>query len=392
MRLNCRNCNIPIKTNNKIFLSKMPINNELFPKFVVKKNYSYNFLNCNVCNLIQLHSTNKNFLNITNRNKEPNNENSNHQKKIFNDIKNKIDLKKIKKILLVSHYDTGYLNFFNKKKVKILQLNNILFKKNSKLKYRQEHLQRKITNCNMEKIIFEKFDLIIMSKLLEHSEKPNKIITNLSKLLSFEGKILIDVPDTENCLNSINISTIWQDHLYYFNKYNLKSLFDSLSFNTIFIKLNKRVQESDLYGLFQISSNRKKNNLTLKKKNNKIFLKFKNNFRKRINLINKKLFSFKNNFFFLGCGHNLLVFLRICKIHPKKMNIIDDGKTKIGKWPLNIKSKIIKTDFIASLKSPIIVAATPPDIDKKIKNNLLRINSKCLFFSIFPKSKFYICK
>ena len=257
MRLKCRNCSIPIKQNNKFFLSKMPINNELYSKYVIKKNYSYNFLNCNFCNLIQLHSTNKNFLNITNRNKEPNNENSNHQQTIFNDLKKKINLKKIKKVLLVSQYDAGYANFFDKK-IKIIQLNNILFNNNSKIKYRQEHLQRKITNCKIEKIISEKFDLIIMSKLLEHSEKPSEIITNLTKLLSYKGKILIDVPDTENCLNSVNISTIWEDHLYYFNKYSLRSLFDSMSFNTLFIKKFKRIQESDLYGLFQISYAKKK--------------------------------------------------------------------------------------------------------------------------------------
>lgn len=392
MRLICRNCNTPIKPNNKFFLSKMPVNNELFSKFVVKKNYIYNFLNCNFCNLIQLHSTNKNFLSITNRNQEPNNENSNHQLTIFNHIKKKIDLKKIKKILLVSQYDSGYVNFFDKKSTKILQLNNILFKKSSKLKYRQEHLQRKITNCNIEKIIFEKFDLIIMSKLLEHSEKPNKIITNLAKLLSNEGKILIDVPDTENCLNSVNISTIWEDHLFYFNKYNFRSLFDSLSFNTIFIKKYKRIQESDLYGLFQVFNGKTKKNLILKKNNNKIFLKFKNNFNKKIASVNKKLLSFNNKIFFLGCGHNLLVFLRICKINSKNINIIDDGKNKMGKWPLNIKSKITSSDIITSLKLPIVVVATPPELDKKIKNNILKTNPKSLFFSIFPKSKFYICK
>ena len=67
-------------------------------------------------------------------------------------------------------------NFLTKKKTKLLQLNNILFKKNSKIKLRQEHLQRKILYCNIEKTISEKFDLIIMSKLLEHSEKPSQIM------------------------------------------------------------------------------------------------------------------------------------------------------------------------------------------------------------------------
>ena len=104
------------------------------------------------------------------------------------------------------------------------------------------------------------------------------------------------------------------------------------------------------------------------------------------------MLSFNKKIFFLGCGHNLLIFLRISKINSKIINIIDDGKNKIGKWPLNIKSKITKSDIIASLKLPIVIVATPPEIDEKIKNNILRINPKCLFFSIFPKSKFYICK
>jgi hypothetical protein len=104
--------------------------------------------------------------------------------------------------------------------------------------------------------------------------------------------MLIDVPETENFLNRLNISTIWQDHLFYFNKYNFRSLFDSLSFNTIFIKKYKRIQESDLYGLFQISGGKIKKNLTLKKNNNKIFLQFKNNFKKKIASVNKKILSF----------------------------------------------------------------------------------------------------
>jgi hypothetical protein len=158
------------------------------------------------------------------------------------------------------------------------------------------------------------------------------------------------------------------------------------------IKKYKRIQESDLYGLFQVSRGKIKKNQSLKKYNNKIFLKFKNNFKQKIASINKKLQSFNNKIFFLGCGHNLLVFLRVCKINSKIINIIDDGKNKIGKWPLNIKSKIIKSNSIASLKLPIVVVATPPELDKKIKNNIYKINSKSFFFSIFPKSKFYICK
>ena len=95
---------------------------------------------------------------------------------------------------------------------------------------------------------------------------------------------------------------------------------------------------------FKFLMPKKKKNLIEKKYNKQIFLKFKNNFKKKIDLINKKLISFNKKIFFLGCGHNLLIFLRICKIDSKMINIIDDGKNKIGKWPLNIKCKITKSD------------------------------------------------
>ena len=90
----------------------------------------------------------------------------------------------------------------------------------------------------------------------------------------------------------------------------------------------------------------------------------------------------------MGCGHNLLIFLRICKINSKIFNIIDDGKNKINKWPINIKSKIKKSDIIKTSKIPIVVVATPPEIDEKIKKNILKINSKCLFFLSFLKVSF----
>ena len=41
-----------------------------------------------------------------------------------------------------------------------------------------------------------------------------------SIFLKSKGKILVDIPDTENCFKTMNIATIWEDHLFYFNRFS----------------------------------------------------------------------------------------------------------------------------------------------------------------------------
>jgi SAM-dependent methyltransferase len=390
MNFFCRNCKKLIKVVDTLSLPKMPINNEILKiKSFKKKEYEYLLSICKICNLIQLLSSNNNFLKITPSAKIPNNENTNHQIKIFNSLKEKIDLNKIKQVLLVSQYDYQYKIFFEEYKIKTFFLNEYIFKTKTKLKFRQEHLQNHISNYNKKITNDFKFDLIIMSKILEHAEEPSKLIINLKKFLKNSGKILIDVPDTENCFRTINISTIWVEHLYYFNKYSLTSFFERINFKTIFIKKFFRIQESDLYGLFELSKNKIKKKQYYFKKNQFLFKNFKKNFNKTIEAIKLKMLSLKKKIFFLGCGHNLLIFLRLCNLQNKIYKIIDDNKNKINKYPINICTKIVSTKYLFKMKNPIIVTSTQPELDIKIKNKLIKKNNG-KFFSIFPTSKFYI--
>ena len=391
MKFFCRNCKKSIELGEMLSLKKMPINYDILKINIIKKEYEYLLSICKSCNLIQLLSSNNNFLKITPKDKIPNNENTNHQIKIFNILKKKIDLNEIKKVLLVSQYDYQYKIFFDKYKIETFFLNDHIFKKNNKLKFRQEHLQKYISNYKKKIRNNFKFDLIIMSKILEHTEEPKKLIINLKKFIKGKGKILIDVPDTENCFRTINISTIWQEHLFYFNKYSLRSFFEKMNFKTIFVKKFYRIQESDLFGLFELSKKKIKQKKYNYKKNYLFFMMFKKNFIKTIKSINSKILFLNQKIFFLGCGHNLLVFLTQCNLIYRINKIIDDNKSKINKYPVNTNTKIVSTKYLLKIKNPIIVTSTPPELDIKIKNKLIKKNNG-KFFSIFPTSKFYINK
>ena len=76
----------------------------------------------------------------------------------------------------------------------------------------------------------EKFDIITLFHVLEHSKEPRDLLARLSKLLNEDGKIIIEVPNSNDALLSLYENkafsefTYWKCHLYLFNNSNLRRL------------------------------------------------------------------------------------------------------------------------------------------------------------------------
>ncbi len=76
----------------------------------------------------------------------------------------------------------------------------------------------------------EKFDIITLFHVLEHFKDPKGVLIGLAKLLNKNGKIIIEVPNSNDALLSLYKSkafsefTFWKCHLYLFNDSNLRRL------------------------------------------------------------------------------------------------------------------------------------------------------------------------
>lgn len=103
-------------------------------------------------------------------------------------------------------------------------------------------------NGNFENIeISEKFDIIVLSHVLEHVVDIKKFLNSLKKILTNKGIIFIEVPNCKNeheLLDSINKSP----HLSHFNMNCLKKLLEILEFESV--KYNTMYFTNDL-SLFQ---------------------------------------------------------------------------------------------------------------------------------------------
>lgn len=76
----------------------------------------------------------------------------------------------------------------------------------------------------------KKWDILTAFHVVEHLVDPKEILLKLSKLLKDNGKIIIEVPNSEDALLTLYENkafqnfTYWSQHLYLFNDDNLKEL------------------------------------------------------------------------------------------------------------------------------------------------------------------------
>lgn len=78
--------------------------------------------------------------------------------------------------------------------------------------------------------IEEKFDIITMFHVIEHLDKPDEVLTQLSSKLNKGGKIIIETPNSDDALLKLYKSkafskfTYWSCHLYLFNEKTLSKV------------------------------------------------------------------------------------------------------------------------------------------------------------------------
>jgi len=101
-----------------------------------------------------------------------------------------------------------------------------------------------------------KYDLITAFHVIEHIPDPIKILKELSEYLTMNGKIIIEVPNSEDALltlydcDAFQKYTYWSEHLFLYNKKTLNILAEKSGLKTLSIDYDQRYPLSNhLYWL-----------------------------------------------------------------------------------------------------------------------------------------------
>lgn len=83
-----------------------------------------------------------------------------------------------------------------------------------------------------EDMPIKKFDVIIMSHILEHVKNPERVLSDLKNNLSEKGILFIEVPNCET-IKELDNSISTQPHIYHFTKRGLEKLVEKMEYEIL---------------------------------------------------------------------------------------------------------------------------------------------------------------
>lgn len=124
----------------------------------------------------------------------------------------------------------------------------------------EEYRKHKLDLYKGIKDVEKEFDVITMFHVLEHLSDPKSILMELSKKLKKDGKLIIEVPNSEDALltlyenKAFSEFTYWSCHLFLFNSKTLNELIKQCGLKIDFIKHVQRYPISN--HLYWLSKNK----------------------------------------------------------------------------------------------------------------------------------------
>ena len=279
-----------------------------------------------------------------------------------------------KKILEVSS-----MNSYNLKQFKKLGSNKIVSLEPSKRIAKLLKLEGiKVHNTTIEKLkTKDKYDLIILSHVLEHLYDPIKAIKQCFKIQNVNQKILVEIPLFEQVQN-YSVGAFQIEHLHYFSEANIIEVITRGGYTID--KVKKILTEIEAPIIAIIASKKSKKKIVISNDFQKQLLNFKiykkqamSGWKKINNEFNK--INKKKPLYLYGAGwfaSQLLFYIKVFKNFKNFKGFIDSSPAKQNR---NIsKYEILSPDFKKIEKNAQIIISsisTQNSIYAMIKNKIL---------------------
>ena len=212
------------------------------------------------------------------------------------------------------------------------------------------------------------FDLVICKHVIEHVKDYKKFSSNLTRILSSNGILIIETPDLNMIFKKGLTRVFILQHLNYFSIISLKKIFEKLSI----LKFKTTSQENSIIIAFKNGHNKnKKINLKMNKNS------FKKKLRKDINSLNKFCKNNKDKKIWIYGASSLITDIFTLYNVKKECiaGIIDTDKKKISmRMPVQNDLPILfyKDKKISKKDAVIITTAAKLEVTKLLNKNSFR--------------------
>jgi hypothetical protein len=242
-----------------------------------------------------------------------------------------------------------------------------------------ELLLKSFNNVNTYNIGYEKFfikyDLLILSHVLEHIYDLNTFIKNISQNVNDNGLLYIEVPNAEyyKDLSSGPLQKINIEHINFFSKFALNKLLLTHNYYAINIIDDFFMLNNSKYYIIRC--------LFRKNSKNTSFEAYYNNGIQTINSFRFEQLSIFPKIYVYGCGELLFKLIKNIQKYTNVCNIIDDSECYKDAFVDTIK--IINFDTVEKIIQEGDTVLITTYIHKKpISEKLLKLNKNLNLLSL----------
>ncbi|HLD79076.1 MAG TPA: WbuC family cupin fold metalloprotein [Candidatus Nanoarchaeia archaeon] len=248
-----------------------------------------------------------------------------------------------------------------------------------------------------------KFDLLIVRHILEHVYAVPEFLNGIKELLSSDGLVLFEVPDYSRNFESLDYSSIWEEHLMYFTPDTFQNSFVLNGFSIEFSRSYPYTMENCLVAVLRKTRKQESTELSLDQQKQKWIINEKKiaaNFFEMFPQQREKLRSFlsryrleKGNIAVFGAGHTADLLINVMGLQEYLSCIIDDNENKKNLFMPGSRLPIKSSAALLQDNIKLGLFCLNPDLEEKIMaKNKLFLERGGKFLSLSPASKHFLFK
>jgi SAM-dependent methyltransferase len=236
-------------------------------------------------------------------------------------------------------------------------------------------------------------DVVIVRHILEHAHDTLSFMESIGRLVNPGGYVVFEVPDCTQALETLDCTTVWEEHILYFTPETFRHCFTFGGFSLVHFECYPYAYENSLVGIAQPKRDAKPSFpsgsiLDSEKLRARVFAE--DLARQRSNL--RRFFSeYRQNhgrIAVFGAGHLACTFINLMGLKDQIDFAVDDNPNKQGlfmpgsRLPIYGSAALIKENIKLCLMS-----LSPESEDKVIQKSQAFLEQGGVFGSIFPGSK-----
>jgi SAM-dependent methyltransferase len=231
------------------------------------------------------------------------------------------------------------------------------------------------------------FDLVSCRYIVEHTQAPVHALKALKHLLSPDGLLLIEVPDSSKFLAARDYSFLWEEHSCYFVEDSLRRLAETAGFRVRKLLRYPGALEDALVAILQVTDTPASETTGRISGSSILFQAYRDHFGPTRTLLRKRLAAAagpaRDGVALFGIGHHAIMFANAFDVADMIALAVDDDPDKAGFFPPGFRVPVVGSQALfENARITTCLFAVAPHIQAKVQARLAPLAARGVKFRL----------